>query len=992
MKRTLIAWFLICCTSHCFCQKNEFLIRNIPLSNDFNDQIINHIERDSAGLLWVATNSALYRYDGNEAIRFDKNSRPAVAHGSITDILADCNDNLWISGLDGLTRFDLKTWETFRIKPDTSNHSGITEANIQSIGQGTDGRIYAGTRDGKLYQVVDDQLELVMQIEKRFRDIYRVAAIYQISSPYPGELWLSTEIGKMIRIKVDGSRYSQPEYFGTEEIAGAAITQTYFHSSGKCLLNVPQRGLFVFDTHEGPMERVILAAATELGKNGIVYFAPSNADELLIFTNQGIIGKETLFIYNFPTDTVRVQKVQYPEYLKSNHIDWFHNTGAALLLSLNNHVVQLVPAKQLFTTMLSDAVAINSIRSIYKGLGGQLFVGSYKDRFISIDEATGEQTAEATQFVYDILPWNADTLLLTTEGDGLFWYETNKQRLTPLTPRAHQTGDHAAQRYMTTLTRADRESVWVGTYTGLLWVNPYTLTFRPIRDDVLAQTKILSVVERGDKLWIGTATGLVEWDGQTDSLTYLTRGDQVYCITPVGDAYWIGTDGKGILILDDDGRVTDRITNSKGLSNNIVYSILTDGNQVVAATQNGLSVIDRETGRIRNYSRLDQLPASEFNYSAAFNVGDTAYLGTINGLVRFSMAEVNTSHRMTLPEHVPLHVTRLAIEHNGTTQHHYSFPYQQSGGIAIDAGTRYFSIGFGGWSEFARELHYYYRLGDQSDWYPLGNRQEIAFVEMPPGNYQLQLTARMPDGRPTHSVMEVPLIVRPAFYQTMWFKALLLLTVVLAIWSIFRYRENLSRKEKKMRIKIASDLHDEVGSSLTRIYFQADMLSTKRASVSDDKQLRHIADTSKQALLTMSDMVWSIDSRFDTVKDLVIRMKDYLYKLREELEISYRFDVRGEQASRAVSQIVRQNLFLIFKEALTNAIKYGDGSEITIELNLERLIQLTVTNRYVDGNGHITDQQGGHGLESMQQRTARMNGELVCTAEDGVFRLTLLIR
>src|SRR3546814_861142 len=161
-----------------------------------------------------------------------------------------------------------------------------------------------------------------------------------------------------------------------------------------------------------------------------------------------------------------------------------------------------------------------------------------------------------------------------------------------------------------------------------------------------------------------------------------------------------------------------------------------------------------------------------------------------------------------------------------------------------------------------------------------------------------------------------------------------------------------------MRIKSASDLHDEVGSSLTRIYFQADMLSANHKGTMDDKQLRQIADTSKQALLTMSDMVWSIDSRFDMVKDLVIRMKDYLYKLRDELEITYRFDVQGDQSSRAVSQIVRQNLFLIFKEGLTNAIKYSDGSEVAIELSFGRTIRLTMVNRCAGGNSSIADRQG----------------------------------
>lgn len=987
----IVSLICVCGVARTIAQENGFLFRDIGLSEEFDDRIITLTEKDHAGLLWFVTNDGLYRYDGNETIRFDRNSNPAISHSTITDILADSRDNLWIAGLDGLTRFDLKAWNAVRVKVAAARNPGIREVNIQSLGEGIDGRIYAGTRDGKLYRVANDSLELVTDIAEPFHGQFRLAAIYTITEPYPGELWLATEIGKMIRIRVTGDRFSQPEYFGLPEFEGWGIRDVYFHPSGKSLLNVPQHGLYVFDTHAGTMERLSPAGAKDLGKNGVAFFAPFGRDSTLIFTNRADIGKEKLFVYDFVKDTTTMRLISYPEYMNDNHIDWFENKGNTLLMSLNNLIVQLVPAKHLFKTMLTDAVAINSIRSIYKHPGGRLYVGSYKDRFLSIDEKTGEKIAESNQFVYDILHWNADTLLLSTEGDGLFWYEMNKRKLTPLVLHPARSGLHPPQTYMTTLTRAGRESVWVGTYTGLLLVNPYTHTYEPIKDDVLVQTKILSTVENNGKLWIGTPTGLAEWDKDTDTLHYRISDSPVYCIIRVGAEFWLGTEGKGILILDSDGRIKDTIDNSGGLTNNTVYGLVSEGQHVVAATQNGMSIINRKTKRIRNYSRLDQLPASEFNHRAVFHAGDTVYLGTINGLVRFSVANESTLLNEVSPKDIPLAVTRLTTERSGTgTQHHYAFPYLKENGIVIEASTRYFSIGFGGWSEYTEGLQYFYRLDSQTDWYPLGNRQEIAFVETPPGDYRLELMAQLPDGQQAGAMLQVPLVVKPAFHQTVWFKALVLLAIGLLIWSVFRYREHVMRKEKKMRVKIASDLHDEVGSSLTRIYFQADSLSVKPYP-GDGKQLQQIADTSKEALLTMSDMVWSIDSRFDTVKDLVIRMKDYVYKLREELDAVYRFDIHGDYTSRPVSQIIRQNLFLIFKEALTNAIKYGDGSEITIELALERAIRLRVTNRYATGDGRIADQQGGRGMQSMQQRAAKMGGQLSCTAEDGVFQLTLIV-
>src|SRR5690606_17468899 len=281
-----------------------------------------------------------------------------------------------------------------------------------------------------------------------------------------------------------------------------------------------------------------------------------------------------------------------------------------------------------------------------------------------------------------------------------------------------------------------------------------------------------------------------------------------------------------------------------------------------------------------------------------------------------------------------------------------------------------------------------YALND-GDWESLGSGQFISLIEPSPAEYRFQLETL--STATTGSKRQFTITKLPHFYETWWFNVLVLFAVACTIGGFFRYRETIVRKEKKMRIKIASDLHDEVGSSLTRIYFQADMLSSKPGGRTDDKQLQQIADTSKQALLTMSDMVWSIDSRFDTVKDLVIRMKDYLFKLREELEISYRFDVQGNQTSRAVSQLVRQNLFLIFKEAVTNAVKYSDGSEISIDLEFGRVIKLTVKNRYEHSNGAVARQQGGRGLDSMRRRAERIGGAFTYTGADGVFVVELCL-
>lgn len=992
VKKLLFIITLFAHTLFAHAQEEGFIFRDAKFPENVQNQAIIDVIRDHAGLLWIATSGGLCRYDGNETIFFNNKSKPAISNSKITTLFSDRQSNLWIGTENGLMRFNLRSWETSVVKNPQLDEGQTHKPDIECIGQARNGNIYAGSFDGKLYRVVGDSLKLLMDINRDYPNQFSKPSIVSIDEPYPGELWIATKAGRMIRIRIQDGHLSSPTYFGLPELDNAEIEQVLFHRSRKCLLNIKDRGLYLFDIQKETFHQIPAFKRDQVGKDGTVYIAHFNDDDILIFTNKADIGKEKLFIYNFSENNVRKQEVTYPENLKDDHIVWFKNLGNSLLMSLNNHVLELLPTKHRFNSLLSNGTSINSIRSIYKHTDSKIYIGSYKDRFIAINEQTREKELLGKHFVYRILPWSKDTLLLGTEGSGLLWFDVRRKRFSPIKLHQKEKSGQLPVEAMTTLTRVSRDSLWVGTYAGLYMVNPYSKTYRAIKHPKLARLKILHVTSVGEKLWIGTPGGLFIWDCRTNSLQTNAIGNAVYCITQVGDTFWVGTHGDGIWIMNKNGKVIRTITNMDGLADDIVYSVLTNADHVVVATHNGLSIIDKQTKQIDNYSRLDQLPANEFNQAAAFQQGNTFYLGTINGLLYFNTDAPRVPQARRLTKTTQLNITSFTTERIGRgLERQYTFPYKQNKKLLIEAGTRYFTIGFGGVSELAKELEFFYRLGEQSDWLPLGRRQEITFVEMPPGDYQLHLASRLSDGRWTNASLTVPLQVNPTFYQTIWFKCLLVLFLALIVWVIFKYREYIQIKERRLRISIASDLHDEVGSSLTRIYYQADSLTMKNRGKEEEKQLQQIADTSRYALLTMSDMVWSIDSRFDTMKDLVIRMKDYAYKLREDCNFLYRFDIQGEYASSGLSQIVRQNFFLIFKEAITNVIKYGDGSEAIIELVVDNSIRLSIKNSYANQRKVFANRQGGRGLQNMKERAAKMNAKLSIVEEDQCFHVQIYL-
>src|SRR3546814_14853373 len=130
-----------------------------------------------------------------------------------------------------------------------------------------------------------------------------------------------------------------------------------------------------------------------------------------------------------------------------------------------------------------------------------------------------------------------------------------------------------------------------------------------------------------------------------------------------------------------------------------------------------------------------------------------------------------------------------------------------------------------------------------------------------------------------------------------------MLIPVLLVAVVFRYREIQLQKERRLRIKIADDLHDEVGSSLTRIWHQA---SQAIPVMEQRKPLRAISETRREAIATMSDILWSIDAGFDTLRDLIMRMTNYIYKLEDEWGIMLTLSLKGRCQNQKERQIVGQ--------------------------------------------------------------------------------------
>lgn len=206
--------------------------------------------------------------------------------------------------------------------------------------------------------------------------------------------------------------------------------------------------------------------------------------------------------------------------------------------------------------------------------------------------------------------------------------------------------------------------------------------------------------------------------------------------------------------------------------------------------------------------------------------------------------------------------------------------------------------------------------------------------------------------------------------------------VMAMILSVLIYNNHITKRKlelQMLRNKIASDLHDDIGSTLSSIsIFSEVALHTKDPGA----MLVAIGESSRKMLDSMADIVWSINPENDHFEKIILRMKNFAYELLGAKKIDFEFDVNDQAAMLKVSMNIRKNLYLIFKEAINNIVKYAGAQKAYFSLTKENeeLILLIRDN----GKGFCLGQSSrGNGLRNMRKRSAEMGAQLKIESSPG---------
>lgn len=493
------------------------------------------------------------------------------------------------------------------------------------------------------------------------------------------------------------------------------------------------------------------------------------------------------------------------------------------------------------------------------------------------------------------------------------------------------------------------------------------------------------------KYWIGTQAGLLVLDQKFNidpgfkDLYESIGSNEIYHISQSGDEIYIGTSNKGLFIFDNSNQQIRTINSNQGLRSNAVASAMRDSfGYLWVSTFHGLHVFNQRNELVQVFTVYDGINHDEFNRYSYFNEGGVMYVGSINGMLE---VDINQYHQASKESFPKVYIQKKSYqlsndlvyynEYFQTTPDEIVFP-KNSIDLRIQLSDRLIS---------SYEINYRVKvLGFDKSWRYEDSEGYISLSEIREGRHQLLIQIKNLAGEWVDSGLRTQIVREKVFSETRTFQysvyAGLLLAIILYIWSLFNQRT----KYYKLRETIANDLHDEVGSALTSISMKTRMLGEGVRQ----EDLQKISEEANDALQLIRDTIWSVDPENDTLEHLLDRCKDFAYRAFESKYAEVRFHYNLDPQQKLQINI-RKELYLIFKEAITNALKHAEPTyvEVFIKYQKGRLMMQIENDGVFIGNADESGNNGLNlGLKSMRKRAKAMGGSLEFSNRDDVFEIS----
>lgn len=965
LKKNLLIFFLLLLQINISAQSTR-PVESVLINGNQELGIISVIKNDQIGYTWIGTTSGLYRYDGKSVLPASDLFNNHHLTNYVNDILIVKNI-IWLSTHEGLFAINTETKQNVKVYPNIYTADRYFQkpytTKLAELGH----KIWVGTHFG--FECIDPQERKVSSYP--FFDNYGFAEnrrhISNIITNNHG-LYFGTTSG-LYTLNVEKKEYTQLDINNPAlDLKASIINCIYPISDSILLLGSWGNGLLLYNIINHSAISYLYESHNKLSGTDNIVLGIERKDD-----DQYYIGTATKSVIEFNLNNKSFD--HYPEnpyhhesvYAISykNHLLYGDNVGLKSQITIDENI-KFYETKNIQGDKSIIASAEDSIRKM-------VYLGTYEDGIWTYNYTNNTiekfKNGQLESGIINNLIFKNGLLYINTSTQNyIFDPEKNEISVNEYLPHLN---------YYLAESISDSTIIFTPFFSYSYIYNINRKSHSKITcDDTSFIKNISSVhVDNNNKLWFGTFRNGI---GMFNPLTKKIEHKKSHLEKiPIHDIYsissdknnniWFGTHRQGLFKYNPSANKIENIREFSGIQINSVYNIKRDKfYNFWLCTNKGLVFLNPETNLSKITNTADGLYDNLLDNGCSFIKGKSQLLlHHYNGysIVNTSAIKTNNIYSHFMLNRFAINNREINIKGDTIIQLKYYENELRFEPILLN-------------TRKPKYVQYYYKLeGYHSDWINNNSNNSILISKLPDGKYTLYLKAIDHAGNEFLYPFQVTVKISPPFWQTTWFYLLIFTICLIVLYLFYQYRIGQIKNIFKVRNKIANDLHDEVGSSLSSIKMYSSFLQ----SDIDDKNLideiyKKIETTSQESIDSIADIVWSINPKNDKLENVWYKMKAFSDNLAISNEIKMNYNIDIDPTGNLPMEL-RKNIYLIYKEAINNSVKYSKTKTIDVSFIKKSSHYELVIHDY--GIGFDPKQMTNtNGLDSMQDRAKQMNAQI----------------
>jgi signal transduction histidine kinase/ligand-binding sensor domain-containing protein len=974
--RISFIFFFVYCFSGTSLSAQEYLVKSFGAKQGLASPEIYTLFQDADGIIWLGTKFGLSRFDGVHFTNY--NGSDSLRFGKVYAIAQDAGATIWVGAENGLFYLNEGLFQQVNFDKQFPDHW------IYSLNTTNGHALWVGTSSGPVFL----NAHMMDALKSGANLPFKILKDWDLFSDPGNQVWkiyyLNSKEGERVFF---GTRNNVVEYHSNklvqhwfskepklEDVTGIQLNE-------KNELLIGTRSGFFYKENNNQFDTIHRFTYTI----GIIPVAKNESYVLGFEGVYSIIGNNTKQIAEIAT----LGYDSPSSILLDKEGNLWIGTWEGLVQLRKNTIQTWLPGK---------TENLNDLFSVEQSPSGEMVFGGNRGNVITFKDDNF-----LPYFPNNQKPWPISEVFGMYFTNNHVWMGSGYQGISIWngSKMINYVDDALKDNHSHGFFYDDKQNFYALTEGGFTQIlnekNPEAAIFKYIPWPVDIGGRFLKIFDyavlENNAIYLATNFGVIYFDGETllnvkTDNALLNDAIVTSFTTTDKQSIWLSTGNFGIFKIIPNGSTAKIVYQSNeqdGLLADAVLDIVYDeiNKYIWCAHYNGLTVLDlaqKLPQIIKRLTKDEGFLGIDFTYCklATDKTGEHLWLATTAGLQRLSIKEMPVNKVPPTPL-----ITKILLFNDADAVGAFSKSQNKVSGLWLNPkfphNKNAISFHFQSLSLVIPELNRcrYKLIGYNEEWTYAANIGEVTFAALSPGDYTFVLEAANNDGLWNPASTSYTFSISKPFWATWWF---LIGSVVLAValsYAIYRYRLNQLIKIGNIRNKIAGDLHDDVGSTLSSISMYSEIVRNQIKDKSDinDELLKKITRNSKEMVENMSDIVWAIKPENDAFKNIENRMFNFATEMCNLKGVTLNMDKARIDGDLKIKMEQRRDFYLLFKEAVNNAIKYADCTTLTVQFKVEqKQLLLSVAD---DGKGFDIEQikKQGNGLQNMQYRASMHGGE-----------------